>query len=87
VSPRSGGKDLGIGLTCQTLSDSPACYLGIMGGRVGTFYLPVLPLYRFTKFFTNPFPIFYLSLNFKVPVLVLIWGLKQKKSKSVFPQP
>jgi hypothetical protein len=86
VSPRSGGKDPGIGLTCQTVSDSPVCYLGIMGGRVGTFYLPVLPLYGFTKLFTNPFSIFYLLLNFKLPVLVLIWVLEQKKSKSVFPQ-
>jgi hypothetical protein len=67
------------------LSDSPACYLGITRGRVGTFYLPILPLYGFTKLLTNPFPIFYLLLNFKLPVLVLIWGLEQKKLESVFP--
>jgi hypothetical protein len=35
---------------CQTLSDVSACYLGTMGGRVGTCYLPVLPLYGFAKF-------------------------------------
>jgi hypothetical protein len=53
--------------------------------RVGTFYLPVLHLYGFTKLLTNPFPIFSLLLNFKLPVLVLIWDLEQKKLESVFP--
>jgi hypothetical protein len=72
--------------SCQTLSDVPACYLGITGGRVGTFYLPVLSLYGFTKFYLNPFLIIYLLPNFKLSVLVQIWGLEQKKIKSVFPQ-
>jgi hypothetical protein len=71
---------------CQTLSKVPACYLGITRGRVRTFYLPVLPLYEFTKLYTNPFLIIYLLPNFKLPVLVLTWGLEQKKTKSVFPQ-
>jgi hypothetical protein len=70
---------------CQTLSEVPACYLGITRGRVRTFYLPVLPLYGFTKLYTNPFLIIYLLPNFKLPVLVLTWGLEQKKTKSVFP--
>jgi hypothetical protein len=35
---------------CQTLSDSPACYQGILRDQVGTFYLPVLPLYRLPSF-------------------------------------
>jgi hypothetical protein len=35
---------------CQTLSDSPACYLGISRDRVGTFYLPVLLLYGLPSF-------------------------------------
>jgi hypothetical protein len=63
---------------CQTLSEVPACYLGITRGRVRTFYLPVLPLYGFTKLYTNPFLIIYLLPNFKLPVLVLFWGLEQK---------
>jgi hypothetical protein len=71
---------------CQTLSKVPACYLGITKGQVRTFYLPVLPLYGFTKLYTNPFLIIYLLPNFKLPVLVLFWGLEQKKTKSVFPQ-
>jgi hypothetical protein len=70
---------------CQTLSEVPACYLGITRGRVRTSYLPVLPLYGFTKLYTNPFFIIYLLPNFKLPVLVLIWGLEQKNLKSVFP--
>jgi hypothetical protein len=70
---------------CQTLSEVPACYLGITRDRVRTFYLPVLPLYGFTKLYTNPFLIIYLLPNFKLPVLVLFWGLEQKKTKSVFP--
>jgi hypothetical protein len=70
---------------CQTLSEVPACYLGITRGRVRTFYLPVLSLYGFTKLYTNPFLIIYLLPNFKLPVLVLFWGLEQKKTKSVFP--
>jgi hypothetical protein len=72
--------------SCQTLSEVPACYLGITRGRVRTFYLPVLPLYGFTKLYTNRFLIIYLLPNFKLPVLVLIWGLEQKKTKFVFPQ-
>jgi hypothetical protein len=71
---------------CQTLSEVPACYLGITRGRVRTFYLPVLPLYGFIKLYINPFLIIYLLPNFKLPVLVLTWGLEQKKTKSVFPQ-
>jgi hypothetical protein len=67
---------------CQTLSEVPACYLGITRGRVRTFYLPVLPLYGFTKLYTNPFLIIYLLPNFKLPVLVLFWGLEQKKQNS-----
>jgi hypothetical protein len=70
---------------CQTLSEVPACYLGITRGRVRTFYLPVLPLYGFTKLYTNPFLIIYLLPNFKLPVLVLFWGLEQKKTKFGFP--
>jgi hypothetical protein len=67
---------------CQTLSEVPACYLGITRGRVRPFYLPVLPLYGFTKLYTNPFLIIYLLPNFKLPVLVLFWGLEQKKLNS-----
>jgi hypothetical protein len=70
---------------CQNLSEVPACYLGITRGRVRPFYLPVLPLYGFTKPYTNPFLIIYYLPNFKLPVLVLIWGLKQKKTKLGFP--
>jgi hypothetical protein len=70
----------------QTLSEVPACYLGITRGRVRTFYLPVLPLYGFTKLYTNPFLIIYLLPNFKLPVLVLFLGFKAKKTKFVFPQ-
>jgi hypothetical protein len=67
---------------CQKLLEVPACYLGITRGRVRPFYLPVLPLYGFTKLYTNPFLLIYLLPNFKLPVLVLIWGLKQKKLNS-----
>jgi hypothetical protein len=70
---------------CQNLSEVPACCLGIARGRVRPFYLPVLPLYGFTKFYTNPFLLIHLLLHFKLPVLILIWSLKQKKSKSVLP--
>jgi hypothetical protein len=70
---------------CQTLSEVPACYLGITRGRVRPFYLPVLPLYGFTKLYTNLFLIIYLLPNFKLPVLVLLWGLEQKKTKFGFP--
>jgi hypothetical protein len=67
---------------CQNLSGVPACYLGIARGRVRPFYLPVIPLYGFTKFYTNPFLLIYLLPNFKLPVLVLVWGLKRKKLNS-----
>jgi hypothetical protein len=67
---------------CQNLSEVPACYLGITRGRVRPFYLPVLPLYGFTKLYTNPFLIIYYLPNFKLPVLVLVWGLKRKKLNS-----
>jgi hypothetical protein len=69
---------------CQKLSKVPACYLGITRGRVRPFYLPVLPLYGFTKFYTNPFLLIYLLPNFKLPVYVLFWGLEQKKTKFGF---
>jgi hypothetical protein len=62
---------------CQNLSEVSVCYLGITGGRVRPFYLLVLPLYGFTKPYTNPFLLFYLLPNFKLPVLVLVWGLKR----------
>jgi hypothetical protein len=39
-------------------------------------------LYGFTKFYTNPFLLIYLLPNFKLPVLVLVWGLKRKKLNS-----
>jgi hypothetical protein len=71
---------------CQNLSEVPACYLGITRGRVRPFYLPVLPLYGFTKLCINPFLIIYLLPNFKLPVLVLFWGLRAKKTKFGFPQ-
>jgi hypothetical protein len=71
---------------CQTLSEVPACYLGITRGRVRTFYLPVLPLYGFTKLYTNLFLIIYLLPNFKLPVFGTILGFRAKKTKSVFPQ-
>jgi hypothetical protein len=71
---------------CQNLPEVPACYLGITRGRVRPFYLPVLSLYGFTKPYTNLFLIIYYLPNFKLPVLVLIWGLKQKKTKIGFPQ-
>jgi hypothetical protein len=67
---------------CQNLSEVPACYLGITGGRVRPFYLSVIPLYGFTKFYTNPFRLIYLLPNFKLPVLVPIWGLEQKNLNS-----
>jgi hypothetical protein len=70
------------GWFCQNLSEVPACYLGIARGRVRPFYLPVMPLYGFTKLYTNPFLLIYLLLNFKLPVLLLIWGVKQKKLDS-----
>jgi hypothetical protein len=72
--------------SCQTLSEVSACYLGITRRRVRTFYLPVLPLYGFTKLYTNPFLIIYLLPNFKLPVLVLFLGFEAKKTKFVFPQ-
>jgi hypothetical protein len=70
---------------CQILSEVPACYLGITRGWVRPFYLPVIPVYGFTKFYTNLFRLIYLLPNFKLPVLVPIWGLEQKKSKFGFP--
>jgi hypothetical protein len=70
---------------CQNLSEVPACYLGITRGRVRPFYLLVLSLYGFTTLYTNPFLIIYLLPHFKLPVLVLFWGLKQKKTKFGFP--
>jgi hypothetical protein len=67
---------------CQHLSGIPARYLGIARGRVRPFYLPVIPLYGFTKLYTNPFLLIYLLPNFKLPVLVLVWVLKRKKLNS-----
>jgi hypothetical protein len=54
--------------------------------RPGRYFLPsgFTPV-RITKLLTNPFSIFYLLLTFKLPVLVLIWGLEQKNLESVFP--
>jgi hypothetical protein len=71
---------------CQNLSEVPACYLGITRARVHPFYLPVLPLYGFTKLYTNPFLLIYYLPSFKLPVLVLVWGIEQKKTKFGFPQ-
>jgi hypothetical protein len=70
---------------CQNLSEVPACYLGITRGRARPFYLPVLPLYGFTKLYTNPFLLIYYLPNFKLLVLVLVWGLERKKTKFGFP--
>jgi hypothetical protein len=67
---------------CQNLSEVPACYLGITRGRVRPFYLPVLPLYGFTKLYTNPFLLIYYLPSFKLPVLVLVWGIERKKLNS-----
>jgi hypothetical protein len=67
---------------CQHLSGIPARYLGIARGRVHPFYLPVIPVYGFTKLYTNPFLLIYLLPNFKLPVLVLVWVLKRKKLNS-----
>jgi hypothetical protein len=55
--------------------------------RPGRYFLPsgFIPV-RITKLLTNPFPLFYLLPNLKLPVLVLIWGLRAKKLESVFPQ-
>jgi hypothetical protein len=54
--------------------------------RPGRYFLPsgFSPV-RITKLLTNPFSLFYLLPNLKLPVLVLIWGLEQKKLESVFP--
>jgi hypothetical protein len=54
--------------------------------RPGRYFLPsgFIPV-RITKLLTNPFPLFYLLPNLKLPVLVLIWGLRAKKLESVFP--
>jgi hypothetical protein len=55
--------------------------------RPGRYFLPSgLSPVQITKLLTNPFFLFYLVLNFKLPVLVLIWGLEQKKLGSEFPQ-
>jgi hypothetical protein len=67
---------------CQNLSEVPACYLGITRGWVRPFYLPVLPLYGFTKLYTNPFLLIYYLPSFKLPVLVLVWGIERKKLNS-----
>jgi hypothetical protein len=55
--------------------------------RPGRYFLPsgFIPV-RITKLLINPFSIFYLLLYFKLPVLVLIWDLEQKKLESMFPQ-
>jgi hypothetical protein len=54
--------------------------------KSGRYFLPsgFTPV-RITKLLTNPFPLFYLLINLKLPVLVLIWGLRAKKLESVFP--
>jgi hypothetical protein len=84
VSPRSVGKDPGIGLTL-TNPVRLSCVLPGYHERPGRYFLPsgFLFLYRFTKLLTNPFSIFYLLLNFKLPILVLIWGLEQKELECV----
>jgi hypothetical protein len=47
--------------------------------RPGRYFLPSgFTLVRITKLLTNPFSLFYLLPNLKLPVLVLIWGLEQK---------
>jgi hypothetical protein len=55
--------------------------------RPGRYFLPsgFTPV-RITELLTNPFSLFYLLPNLKLQVLVLIWGLEQKKLESVFPQ-
>jgi hypothetical protein len=58
---------------------------GYRQGRVRPFYLPVLPLYGFTTLYTNPYLLIYYLPNFKLPVLVLVWVLKRKKTKFGFP--
>jgi hypothetical protein len=55
---------------------------GYHQGRVRPFYLPVLPLYGFTKLYTNPFLLIYYLPSFKLPVLVLVWGIERKKLNS-----
>jgi hypothetical protein len=85
VSPRSGGKDPGIGLT---LSD-PVRLSRVLPGylqRPGRYFLPsgFNPV-RITKLLTNPFPLFHLLPNLKLLVLVLIWGLEQKKIRIRVP--
>jgi hypothetical protein len=54
--------------------------------KPGRYFLPssFIPVW-ITKLLTNPFPLFHLLPNLKLPVLVLIWGLEQKKLESVFP--
>jgi hypothetical protein len=85
VSPRSVGKDPGIGLTLLDPVRLSRVLLGYLE-RPGRYLLPsgFIPV-RITKLLTNPFPLFYLLPNLKLPVLVLIWGLEQKKLESVFP--
>jgi hypothetical protein len=85
VNPRSGGKDPSIGLT---LSD-PVRLSRVLPGyleRPGRYFLPsgFIPV-RITKLLTNPFPLFYLLPNLKLPVLVLIWGLRAKKIRIRVP--
>jgi hypothetical protein len=48
--------------------------------RPGRYFLPsgFIPV-RITKLLTNPFSLFYLLPNLKLPVLVQIGDLKQKK--------
>jgi hypothetical protein len=47
--------------------------------RPGRYFLPSgFTAVRITKLLTNPFPLFHLLPNLKLPVLVLIWDLEQK---------
>jgi hypothetical protein len=47
--------------------------------RPGRYFLPsgFTPVW-ITRLLTNPFSLFYLLPNLKLPILVLIWGLEQK---------
>jgi hypothetical protein len=56
-------------------------------GRPGRYFLPSgFTLVRIYTALTNLFSLSFFLLNYKLPILVLIWGLEQKKLESVFPQ-
>jgi hypothetical protein len=55
-------------------------------GRPGRYFLPSgFTLVRIYTALTNLFSLSFFLLNYKLPILVLIWGLEQKKLESVFP--